>query len=336
MEANMKLFVRQKYFNNIVAIFLVTVIAVLYSNKTNGEKINSIVAIVNDEIITSFDVLRRTAIALQEAGDQFNSIELEAKRHEFYNEAIEELINREVLVQTAQEALLKNEIKMDEIEKDLDSFIKGAAKEVGSLSKFYEIVSEQGIDPLEKKRELRDDLMVEKILKEHVYGKIHVRPKTTKGYYHSHLDEFHRERQVSFRQILIKLSKHESQESARIEAEGLMTRLQQSEDFGELAKQYSHGTHAAKGGFWTFDEVKDLRKDLRDIVFALKSGDLSRIIESSLGYHILTCEENIADSYIPFQDVQEEIYQKLFREKFIKQKDKYVDNLKKGFHIRKY
>ena len=130
----MKLFIRQKPFNYIITIFLVTVIAVLYSNKTNGEKINSIVAIVNDEIITNFDVLRRTAIALQEAEGQFNSVELEAKRHEFYNEAIEELINREVLVQTAQKALLKNEIKMDEIEKELDSVIKGAAKEVGSLS----------------------------------------------------------------------------------------------------------------------------------------------------------------------------------------------------------
>ncbi|MGR3318982.1 MAG: foldase protein PrsA [Candidatus Anammoxibacter sp.] len=332
----MRLFVRQKPFNYIIFILLVTVIAVLYSNKTNGEKINSIVAIVNDEIITNFDVLRRTAIALQEAEKQFNSVELETRRREFYNEAIEELINREVLVQTAQKALLKNEIKMDEIEKDLASFIKGAAKEVGSLSKFYEIVSEQGIDPLEKKRELRDDLMVEKILKENVYGKIHVRPKSTKGYYNSHLDEFYRERQVSFRQILIKFSKHESQESARLEADGLMNRLRQSEDFGELAKQYSHGAHNTKGGFWTFDEANDIRKDLRDIVFALKNGDLSGIIESSIGYHIIKCEENITESYIPFQDVQEEIYQKLFREKFIKLKDQYVDNLKKGFHIRRY
>ncbi|MGR3219008.1 MAG: peptidylprolyl isomerase [Candidatus Anammoxibacter sp.] len=327
---------QKPFINSIILFFLITVIAVFYSNNTNGEKINSIVAIVNDEIITSFDVLRRTAIALQEANDQFSSAELEAKRHEFYNEAIEELINREVLIQTAQKALLKNEIKMEEIEKDLDAFIKGAVKEVGSLSKFYEIVSEQGIDPLEKKRELRDDLMVEKILKENVYGKIHVRPKMTKGYYNSHLDEFRKEKQVSFRQILIKFSKHENQNTARIEAEALINRLYQSEDFGELAKQYSHGAHAPKGGFWTFDEVKDLRKDLRDIVFALKSGDLSGIIETSLGYHIIKCEENTGDSYIPFQDVQEEIYQNLFREKFIKQKDQYVDNLKKSFHIQRY
>ena len=332
----MKLFIRQKLFNYIIPILLVTVITTLYSGKTNGEKINSIVAIVNDEIITSFDVLRRTAIALQEAQDQFSSAELEAKRQEFYDEAIEELINREVLVQTAQEALMKNEIKMDEIEKDLDSFIKGAAKEVGSLSKFYEIVSEQGIDPLEKKRELRDDLMVEKILKEHVYTKIHVRPKSTKGYYNSHLDEFYMESQVSFRQILIKFSEHENQESARLEAEGLISRLRQSDDFAEMARKYSHGTHASRGGLWTFEEVNDVRKDLRDIILALNSGELSGIIESHLGYHIIRCEENIAESYMPFQEVQEEIYQNLFREKFIKEKDQYVDGLKKSFHIRRY
>ena len=321
---------------NIILIFLIAIFSILFSFKTFGEKINSIVVIVNDKIITNFDVLRRTAVALQEAKSQYNSAELESKRKQFYNEAIEELINREVLLQTAQDALLKDEIKMDEIEKDLDNFIKGAAEEVGSLSKFYEIVTEQGLDPLEKKREFRNDLMVEKVLKENVFRKISIRPKETKDYYNNNLDEFYRERQLSFRQILIKFSEHDSQESARQQAEELMTRLVQSEDFSTLAQTYSHGPNAATGGLWISDEVDDIRKDLREIIFTLKEGELSSIIESPIGYHIIKCEKNVAGSYMPFQEVQEQIHQTLFRKKFGEKKEEYIEELKKNFYIQKY
>lgn len=321
---------------NIIVIIFVTIFSVLFSFKTFGEKINSIVAIVNDKIITNFDVLRRIAVSLHEAKGQYNRAELEAKRKEFYNDAIEELINREVLLQTAQEAILKNEIKMDEIEKDLDNFIKGAAEEVGSLSKFYEIVTEQGLDPLEKKREFRNDLMVEKILKENVFKKISVRPKETKDYYNNNLDEFYRERQISFRQILIKFSEHDSPESARIEAENIMTRLVQSEDFSTLAKTYSHGPHADNGGLWTSEEIDDIRKDLREIILTLKEGELSSIIESPVGYHIIKCEKNIAGSYLPFHEVQEQIHQTLFRKKFSEKKAEYIEELKKNFYIQRY
>lgn len=332
----MKRFIRLRLVSNIIFVSFAVIPAILYSDITNGEKINSIVAIVNDKIITNFDVLRRTAIALQEAKEKFDSAELEKKRQEFYNDAIEELIDREILVQTAQSALLKDEIKMDEIEKDLESFIKGAAEEVGSLSKFYEIVTEQGLDPLEKKRELRDDLMVEKILKENVYKKISVRPKEVKDYYNSHLEEFHRERQASFREILIKFSESENQESAKSAAEGLLNKLTKGEDFSELAKQYSHGSHAESGGLWPPEEVNDVRKEMRDIVFSLKKGDLSGLIESPIGYHIIKCEENTQESYLTFQEAQEEINQKLFRAKFSEKKREYIEELKKNFYIQKY
>lgn len=332
----MKPFQRFRLFSNTIFISLVVVFTGLYANTATGEKINSIVAIVNDEIVTNFDVLRRTAIAIREAESKYNEAALDEKKVEFYEEALNELINRKVLIQTAQEALRKDEIKMDEIEKDLDAFIKGAAKEVGSLSRFYEIVSEQGIDPLGKKRELKDDLMVEKILKENVYKKISVKPKDTKNYYNTHKDEFYKDRQTSFRQILIKISEFENKELARNDAQNLMNRLSKGEDFAELAKNHSQDSHASKGGLWTFEEVSEVRKDLKEIIFGLEKGQVSGIIESDIGFHIIKCEENIPPSYLPFKEAQDEIYQKLFREKFGDKKNEYLEQLKKGFFIHKY
>lgn len=324
------------YFSKIITISFIAIFLSLLANDVKAEKINSIVAIVNDEIITNFDVLRRTAIAIQEAEKSYDPSVLAEKRQEFYEEALKELVNREVLIQTAQKAILKDELKMDEIEKDLDSFIKGAADEVGSLSKFYEIVTQQGIDPIEKKRELRDDMMVERILKEHVYRKVSVRPKETKDYYNKNLQEFYKEQQLSFRQILIKFSEFEDKFAAKRECDKILSKINQGSDFAELAKKYSNGSHASDGGLWLPQDATDLRKDLFNIVIKLKEDELSGIIETSMGYHIILCVQNIKDSYESFKDVQDDIYQKLYREKFGRKKNEYIDKLKKDFFIKEY
>lgn len=333
----MRRLIRQIPFRCIISIFIITISLNVLSTVGYGEKINSIVAIVNDDIITRFDVLRRTAIAMQQESEgAFNSSDLKEKQKIFYDEAIEELINRSVLIQTAQTALLEDEIKMDEIEKDLDTFIKGAAEDVGSLSKFYEIVAEQGIDPLEKKRELRDDLMIEKILRENVYRKISVQPKETKQYYNTHLDDYYNERQVEFRHILIKFSEYRERSHARLEAEQLIERLVDGDDFASLAKQFSHGAYSKNGGLWPADAVTDVRRDLREIIYSLAAGELTNIIESPIGYHIIKCIENTQASYIPFKDVQNKIHEQIFRNKVSDEKQAYLDTIKKGFYIRRY
>ncbi len=328
---------KNRFFGKIIIISVAVILANLCGGNLRAEKVNSIVAIVNDQIITNFDVLRRTAIAIQEAEGKYDSAELEQKKVLFYDEALNELINREVLVQTAQTAILADELDMEEIEKDLDAFIKGAANEVGSLSKFYEIVSEQGIDPLEKKRELRDDIMVEKILRKNVYSKVKVRPKDKKDYYKAHLDEYYKEGQVSFRQILLNFSEFNSKSEARVFADDLLRKLvsNRDADFADMAKKYSHGAHASNGGLWEGEEVKDFMKDIREIAYKLREKQITGIIESSIGFHILKCEENKGGSYAELKDVQDDIRQKIFREKFGKLKKEYIEELKKKFFIQR-
>ncbi len=326
-----------KFFNfHKISIFAISVIFCFNITVARGEKINSIVAVVNDEIITNFDVLRRTAAAMQHAEKVYDRTQLEGKKLEFYEEALKELINREVLVQTAQKALLNDEIKIDEIEKDLDQFIKKAADDVGSLSKFYEIVAEQGIDPLEKKRELRDDLMVEKLLNNNVFRKIAVKPKESKNYYNNHPDQYYTETKVRFRQILIKFSEYENKEYAKLEADKIMGELRLGKNFAELAKKYSHGSHSKNGGLWTPIDGSEIRSDLREIIYNMGEQEVSSITETSTGYHIILCEEKVEGSYVSFREVQDEIYQKIYREKSGKKKREYLETLKKDFFIKKY
>ena len=73
------------------------------------------------------------------------------KIDQILNDTLEEIINRKVLIKEATKLFGINEAMMKEVDKELDSFVKGAVKNVGSLSKYYEIAEAQGINPIEKR-----------------------------------------------------------------------------------------------------------------------------------------------------------------------------------------
>jgi len=312
------------------------VIQLFYSHQISAENLNAVRVIVNGEIITEFDIQVRAYEAFKIAGQKYSEAGLEAKKQEIIQNAIDELIDRKILVQEAKKLLAANPEMAEAIEKNVDAFVQGAVDQVGSVYKFYELANKQGINPLKKRAELRDDLLIEEIMRENVYRKIVVTPKGIKHYYQDHIDEFSRKGSMSFRHILIKFSSYNSHEETQAAAEDLLNRLKNGEVFDALAKEHSRGPHADKGGLWGFDEVKGFRKDLVAAISHLKEGEISPVIKSSLGYHIFKIEEILQAQTLSFMKVQDEIRNTIFREEFVKKKKAYLKKLRKSVVIKRY
>ncbi len=315
---------------------VVFIIHFFYIYQIRAENLNAVRVIVNGEIITEFDIRKRTIEAFRIAREKYSEAGLESKKHEIILNAIDELIDRKILVQEAKKVVLADPAKAEAIEKNVDAFVQGAVKEVGSLYKFYELAHKQGINPLKKRAELREDLLVEEIMRDNVYRKIVVSPKGIKRYYNEHIDEFSKKGGMSFRHILIKFSSYETEEEAKSAVENLLNRLKEGEDFETVAKNHSRGPHADRGGLWGADEVKGFRKDLVTMISDLKEGEISPIINSTLGYHIFKIDEIIEDQILSFLQAQDEIKNTLFREGFVKQKKIYLKKLRKDAVIKKY
>lgn len=206
---------------------------------------------------------------------------------------------------------------------------------MGSLSKYYEIAESQGINPIEKKNELKEDIMIDKIMKENVYNKVKVQPKLLRRYYTENIDEFREKKEVSLRHIMIKFSAHNNNKEETFSvAQNVMNRIKKGEDFSALAKQYSDGQKAENGGLWTFEEVNELRKDLRDAAYNLKDNECSKIIGSPVGYHIFKMELIKPEKVQEFEAVQEEIYKKIYREEISRLKTQYLNSLKAGVFVK--
>ena len=297
--------------------------------------INAIRAVVGDDIITQSEVVKRSAIAIREAQERYQGNGLNDKVDEILKNTLDELVDRKVLIQEAQRLFGTNAAGMNDVEKDLDSFIKNAVKNVGSLSKYYEIAESQGINPIEKKQELKEDFMIDKIMKENVHGKVKIQPKLLRRYYNENIDEFRQKKEVHLRHIMIKFSAHKNDKEETLSiAQEVQKRIKNGEDFATLAKQYSEGPNAENGGLWSAEEVNELRKDLRDVVYQLKDNEVSGITESSVGYHIFKVELIKPEKVQEFETVQDDIYKKLYREETTRLKNQYINSLKTGIFIK--
>ena len=323
---------------SIVSLFLVfTVSALPYAvaNDVKVNSINSIKAIVDEEIITQEDVVKRAAVAIKEAQDRYRDKEFMYKIDQILKDTLEEIINRKVLIKEANKLFGTSEAMMKEVEKDLDSFVKGAVKNVGSLSKYYEIAEAQGINPIEKKNELKEDIMIDKIMKENVHDKVKVQPKLLRRYYCENIDEFRQKKEVKLRHLMVKFSAHNNNKEETLPiAQKIMKRLEKGEDFSALAKQYSDGPNTENGGLCSLEEVNELRKDLRDVVYSLKDNECSKIVESPVGYHIFKVELIKPEKIQDFEEVQDDIYKKLYREETSRLKRQYINSLKQNVFIK--
>lgn len=297
--------------------------------------INAIRAVVGDDIITQSEVVKRSAIAIREAQERYQGNELNDKVEEILKNTLDELVDRKVLIQEAQRLFGTNAAGMKDVEKDLDTFIKNAVKNVGSLSKYYEIAESQGINPIEKKQELKEDFMIDKIMKENVHDKVKIQPKLLRRYYNENVDEFRQKKEVKLRHIMVKFSTHNNNKEETLSAaQAVQKHIKNGEDFTTLAKQYSEGPNAENGGLWSVEEVNELRKDLRDVIYQLKDNEVSDITESPVGYHIFKVELIKPEKVQEFETVQDEIYKKLYREETTRLKNQYINSLKAGIFIK--
>ncbi|MGD9211923.1 MAG: SurA N-terminal domain-containing protein, partial [Desulfobacteraceae bacterium] len=124
--------------------------------------------------------------------------------------------------------------------------------------------------------------------------KVTVNDDDIREYYEGHPEEFHHEKTVEARHILFKVDEkadEETRQKSRQKAENVLKMAREGKDFAELAKTYSEGPSKDKGGaLGTFTRDK-MVKPFADAAFALKAGEVSDLVETQFGWHIIKVEK---------------------------------------------
>lgn len=150
-------------------------------------------------------------------------------------------------------------------------------------------------------------------------------------YYASHQEAFRRQERVRARHILFKLNQGASAEQEseiRTKAEKVLAELRDGADFGTLAKAHSEDIATKdKDGDLGFFPRGQMVKPFEEAAFTLPVGQLSDLVRTPFGYHILRVEDKTEAEVKPLAEVREEVIDKLREEKTREATEVFVDDL---------
>jgi peptidyl-prolyl cis-trans isomerase D len=149
-------------------------------------------------------------------------------------------------------------------------------------------------------------------------GKIQVSPDEIKRYYDSRKEAFKIPKQIRVRNILIKADPQGSPdqwETKKKKAEEILEKAKKTKDFGSLAKQFSEAENASKGGDLGWVQKGMLGEQIESILYSMKAGELTGVLPGRDGAFIFKIEEVKEERQKPFEEVKDQIFQTLKKEK---------------------
>lgn len=240
---------------------------------------------------------------------------------------LETMIGSEVIYQQAEKDKVAPTDK--QVQEQIDSFNESIKNDTDSQEEF----KKNGIDEEFLKYQFARDL-ANTNLQAKFEEDTKISEDEMKKYYEENKDDFYTDT-VTASHILIKTTDDNGKElsddkkkEAKKTAEEALAKVKSGEDFAEVAKEYSQDSSASNGGeLGTFGRGK-MVTEFEDAAFAMKSGEISDIVETEYGYHIIKVTDRV-DKQETYDEVKDEIKSTLASEKYTE----YVEKLKKDSTI---
>lgn len=233
-------------------------------------------------------------------------------------EVLDSLIRREILYQES----LKSGIKPDE--NAVDKEIKTVRQQFSSETEYKNELSRRNITEDIFRSWIERNSSLQQYIERQFAGKITVEDKDMRTYYESRPDLFKQFLQVRVSHIFIQTDPKggdASRQEARGKAEQILKSLRKGQDFAALAREQSDGPTRTNGGDLGYIKMGQLDKQLESVVFNLKPGEISEVIETSYGFHLFKLIDKKPETVLAYDKVKEQIRQYLLQEKVKQEAD---------------
>ena len=215
---------------------------------------------------------------------------------------------------------------------DIDAQIAKVRSQFPSDAQFQQALAAQKVT-LEKLRDnARTQLGVEKMLEAEVSGKIAVTPAAIEDFYKKNLDKFQQTARVRASHVLISIPQNAdaaTKEKAKAKAEAVLAEIKGGKDFAVVAKESSQDPgSAASGGDLGFFQQGQMVPAFDEVAFKLNPGEMSGVVESPFGFHIIKVAEKQAARVVPLEEAKPQIEQFLTSQNRQTQAQAFVTSLK--------
>src|ERR1041385_452008 len=254
----------------------------------DAEVVDGIAAVVNGDVITYSQVRVLSGPREKLLRSQYTGDELAAKVKEARQLAMQDLIDRQLILQ----AFKKENYQIP------DHFVEERIHEMirenfgGDRSTFIKTLEAQNYTLGEFKEMETERMIVQAMRSKNVKMNTIVSPVKIEAYYKQHIDDFTAKQQVKLRMIMIP-GKADTGNSAaqKAMAEEVLAKLANGAEFDRTAQVYSEDSTRDLGGDWGWIERKTLAAPLENVAFNLAVGKISGIVEFGGNYYILKVED---------------------------------------------
>lgn len=292
--------------------------------------IDRVVAIVNDEAITMTDLQRSLIPLIRQFKDRYSGQELKLKIDEATGSVLNQLIDNKLILHTATS--LKDDKELRIPEKEIMKYVQKIIDRFPSKEVFEESLKQENLSYEDFKKDCIEQLMVKKLVSQEVSSKVLVSNEDIRKYYDDHIRDYTSPSRLTFSQIWLK-KEGDIEAKKKLLAE-IKQKLDSGEDFKTMAVQFSEDPHASQGGIWKNVEKGQFTPELDDILWNLKPFQLSDLIETPVGFHIVRVDLIEKPRVIPINEVWADIQDNLYFERAEKIRQEWITKLRQDAYIR--
>lgn len=289
-------------------------------------------AMVNESAIKRED-FDRAVTQIEQRFTQMGRPLNSSQMSELKKNILEKLINHELLLQESHKAGVK--VADQEVKTQIDQM----KSQYASDAEFKRALNMMGFATATLESQIREGLEIRQFVNDRIAKTITIPEKEIKASYDSHPHIFKRPESVLASHILIKVdpaANAAQKAEARKEIAKIEDKLKQGEDFANLAKTYSQGPSSTKGGDLGYFSRGQMVKPFEAAAFALKPGEVSGIVETRFGYHLIKVFDKKPQTIVPYEEAKDRIAQYLKNREIQQQVNQYVDALKKKASIKRF
>jgi peptidyl-prolyl cis-trans isomerase C len=281
----------------------------------------AVLAKVNGEDIERWEL----ETALKQAEAASGSPVPPAQRDAVLRGLLDELITYHMLAQEARNR------KVGVSEAEVDAEMAATRKGFPTEEAFQQALLLQGVTADQLRQVTRLGMQTRKIIDSEITSKVAIQESEVDAFYKQNIDRFKQGDSVRASHIYFAVPPDAPpavKNQARLAGQAILKQLRSGADFAKLAQENSTDASAANGGDLGFFEKGAMPPDFEAVVFSLKPGTMSDLVELSTGLHIIKVHETRGPRTAPLAEVRENLKQFLLDEQRQKKLDEYIGQLK--------
>lgn len=241
------------------------------------EDVQGIASVVNDEVISKYDIQQRVNLIIFSSGVQAQGADLERIKAQVQRTLVDEVLK----IQEAQ----RLEIDVSSRQVD-DAILDMASQNNMTVEQITKLLTDNKTNVRTLRRQIASDIVWDNIVRGMFGSRVSITDEEIDAVYQQNIESINQP-QYLVSEIRLRVESPDKDEEVRVAAEDLIKQLQRGAQFPALARQLSQSPSASQGGDIGWIREGQLAPELNAVLKVLRMGEVSTPIRTVNAYYIL-------------------------------------------------